>query len=94
MSGAELLRTYPKCVIAVAYVELMLCEPCEPGEPSSWQLLMSATPPMSIEEVIATIHQLLIDEVSDDAPFKAAEALSQIDEPSFRVYIGGRMGMM
>ena len=85
---AEFLTHYPRIRSAVAYTELIICQANEPGEETSWDVLMAAD--LSPTEVVSALHEAL----EGEEFFGAAKARKEMLDPSFLTYIAGRMGAM
>lgn len=94
MTEQDVLDTYPHCRTAVAYTEGMLCVPCDGEKYSSWDLMMNTKNPMTLDEVIEMIQNLLRSEVEEGNACRASDALEQSNHPSYRTYIAAKMGMM
>lgn len=94
MGYAErLLATYPHATHAVAWVELILCRnDSDDEEETGWEMMMRATPPMSLDEVKGMIRTCLEEEIQEGSPGKHREALAEIDTPDFTRYLRGKMG--
>lgn len=94
MDANTLLKTYPLCQQAVSFTELTICIPPEGESESSWDMMMAAKTPMSPDEVIEMIREVIVDEVAEGNKGRWKEALEQTNHPSYRFYIMAKMGMM
>lgn len=88
MKAETLLAAYPDCPLAVAWTELMICQPSDEDPESSWELAMKLDPPLSPHELLDIIKQATVGETVG----KAEQALAQMDHPSFLTYLKGKMG--
>lgn len=88
MTAAELFAAYPNVKHAVAYVELIICEPVD-GE-SAWDLLMTTLRPMSPKDVA----DCLCDDGVDVIGRTERECMirAEMDHPEFLRYLAGKMG--
>lgn len=93
MTDAELLAAYQPCRIAVAFTELIICRD-DPGRQTSWDLMMSAKTPLSLDEVIEMIQGVMEEEAEETGACRAEEAYEQSKHPMYRTYIAAKMGMM
>lgn len=84
----RLFATYPNIREAIAWVELMIVVKEDDVEQSSWELLTSAKPPMSPQEIVDAIR----DSMEGEIVGKAEIARKQMDHPEFYQYICGKMG--
>lgn len=93
-TARELLDAYPHCSVAIAFTELIICVPPDGEDQSSWDLMMNAPTPMTLDRVIEMIRDVINDEIMDGTECKAEEALEQSYHSSYRIYIAGKMGMV
>jgi hypothetical protein len=87
---AKVLAAYPHCRTAVAYCELFLNQ-CTPDDSeTAFELMRRAEPPMSLEEWLHCVQEVL----EGETEHRAEEALAQTNHPQFLVYLRAKMGMM
>ena len=97
MTAEQVLAAYPDCPVAVAWVELFVCQPTGDGK-SSWDVMMEVCPPLSIEEVFDFVHQCALEEAhespEENLRQKAAIAYEQMKTPAYRNYLAAKMGLV
>ncbi len=90
MTADDILKHYPCCRTAVAYCELIL-DTADPDDPvTSFDVMRSAIPPITLEDAFAVIKEALADETA----CKAQQALAEMEHPQFLVYLRAKLGMM
>lgn len=88
MNAERLLAAYPDCSLAVAWTELMICQPTEDDPQSAWGWAMNRPHPVSPAEMLEIIKAATVGETIG----KAEQALAQMDHHSFLTYLKGKMG--
>ena len=84
----EIKRTYPNCVKAIFWTELMICEGTPDDPESSWEFILKQDPNTSPLQMLHFIR-----EAAKNKTFNQREAvLEQIDHPSFLTYLSGKLG--
>lgn len=88
----ELMNAYPATALAVAWVELFVCEPHGDSRRSAWDEMMDA--PMNPREAVEILQATLAEEVAEnqDAPASFRVALAEMGTPDFLRYVAGKMG--
>lgn len=91
MTPDELLARWPECRHAVAWVELFVAPAADDqsGESGLEQLIAAKYSP---PEALELIRGLMRDEIAEGSTGRHAEALAEIDHPSFLTYLAGRLG--
>ena len=89
-----LFGTYPAVTHAISWVELLLCERGEGEDESTWDLMMTVTPPLTPADVVDLIRQQLARAVQEGDQGRTAEALAETSHPQFLAYIAGKMGAL
>jgi len=90
MTAEQILAAYPNARIAVAYTELIICGSADDDGESSWDLMMKAQPPMTLDEIWKCIYE----SVEDETECKAQEARVQMTHPDYRRYLAGKLGLI
>ena len=88
MTAKDLLDAYPGVSVAVAYVELILCQPEGPESESFWDIILGAKlPPEGVLNLVRAAMK--------EAAFpKAQQVLAETYHPSFMTYLAAKLGMM
>lgn len=95
---AQLLHTYRNVCQAVAFTEMIICQPSdEEGGLSSWSILMASKhkttkQPLTPDQVVEMIRYVLEEPTNDEREALRIPALEQTKHPEFLTYIKGKMG--
>lgn len=90
MTAQEIRDHYPNCINAISYCEVIL-DGKDPDDPEScFEILMSAIPPVELEEALDIIKEAVTD---SDLPCPMSEtALKEMDHPEFVTYLRAKLG--
>lgn len=93
----DILRHYPGCPAAIAWLELFVCAPVEGSPESVWQLLMTVT--QNPTDMVRELQELIDTELAEpEYQYQSALASklptirAEMEHPDFTTYIAGKMG--